>query len=136
VARVVMPEWVVPAFDEVAAVRRSAAGAVMGEPNWLAIARSLDWVAGIEPMTPLTGFRDGPSLPRTLAERLCAYELLTGRPAADADFERLGYVPLAPDEGLVDLDYAGGVWHALAWLLGEAQHEPGARYRVRRTAGA
>ena len=60
--------------------------------------------------------------------------LLAGR-RRDADYERLGYVPLAPDEGLMDTDYAGGVWHALAWLLGESQHEPGARYRVRRAAG-
>lgn len=134
-AHAVMPEWVVPAFDQVAAVRRSATGDALSEATWLGIARALDWVAGIEPVAPLTLFRDEPSLPRVLAERLCAYELLTGRPAADADYERLGYVPLAPDEGLMDADYAGGVWHALAWLLGESQHEPGLRYQVRRAAG-
>ena len=130
-----MPDWVMPAFDEVAAVRRSATGSALGEPSWLAIGRTLDWVAGIEPMTPLTGFRDEPSRPRATAERLCAYELLTGRPAADADYERLGYVPLAADEGLMDTEYAGGVWHALAWLLGESRHQPGLRYQVRRVAG-
>jgi hypothetical protein len=134
-ARVVLPEWVVPAFDQVAGVRRSATGTALREPSWLGIARALDWVAGIELVTPLTVFRDEPSLPRTLAERLCAYELMTGRPVPDADYERLGYVPLAPDEGLMDPQYAGGVWHVLAWLLGESQHQPGLRYQVRRVAG-
>jgi hypothetical protein len=95
----------------------------------------LDWVAGIEPVTPLTRFRDEPVVVRVLAERLCAFELLTGRPAADSDYERLGYMPLAPEASLMDTDYAGGVWETLTWLLGESQHEPGARFRVRRAAG-
>ena len=112
VAHAVMPEWVVPAFDQVAAVRRSASDAELSELTWVGIARTLDWVAGIEPETPLTLSRDEPTLPRTLAERLCAWELLTGRPAADADYERLGYVPLAPDESLMDRDYASAVGDA------------------------
>lgn len=54
---------------------------------------------------------------------------------ADVEYEQLGYVPLAPDDMLMDLEYAGGVWHALAWLLGEESEPPGVQHRVRRAAG-
>jgi hypothetical protein len=129
-----MPEWVVPTFDEVVAVRRSAVAALR-KANGLGTVRALDWVASVEPVTPLTGFRDAPAMPRVLAERLCAWESLTGRPVADADYERLGYEPLAPDEALMDREYAGGVWHALAWLLGEEREPPSVLYQARRAAG-
>ena len=63
------------------------------------------------------------------------YELVTGRPAVDADYERLGDVPLAPDEAHMDPAYASGVWETLTWLLGESQHAPGLRFRRGDAAG-
>lgn len=54
---------------------------------------------------------------------------------ADGEYEQLGYLPLAPDEALIDREYAGGVWHALAWLLGEEREPPGVQHQVRRAAG-
>ena len=134
-ARAVMPEWVVPSFEAVASVRHSAAGAAVGDGSWRGIAQALDWVAGIEPVAPLTGYRDEPLRVRVLAECLCAYELVTGRPAVDADYERLGDVPLAPDEAHMDPAYASGVWETLTWLLGESQHAPGLRFRRGDAAG-
>jgi hypothetical protein len=53
----------------------------------------------------------------------------------DVEYERLGYLPLAPHHELMDQEYAGGVWHALAWLLGEEGRPPDVEFRVRRAAG-
>lgn len=129
-----MPDWAVPAFEEVAAMRRSA-GAATGDSHELGIMRALDWAAGVYPVTPLTGFRDAPTLPRAMAERLCAYELVTGRAAADEEYERFGYLPLAPEETLMNPANGGGVWEALTWLLGESDHVPGSRFRSGGVAG-
>lgn len=84
---------------------------------------------------PLTMYQVEPAQLRFQAERLCAYELLTSRPATDAEYEELGYVPLAPDPSVLSPEYGGGVWEALTWLLGESDGAPGLRYRRRRVAG-
>jgi hypothetical protein len=129
-----LPGWVVPAFAEVAAVRRAAAGEETQVASWLAVGRALDWVGGVVEVAPLTMYRVEPAQLRVQAERLCAYELLTGRPAADAEYAELGYVPLAPDPLVISPDYGGGVWETLTWLLGESDHAPGLQYRLRRGA--
>ena len=127
--RAELPGWVVPAFAEVAAVRRAVAGEETREAGSLAIGRALDWVAGVVEIAPLTMYRAEPARSRVEAERLCAYELLTSRPATDAEYEQLGYVPLAPDPSVTSPQYGGGIWEALTWLLGESDHAPGLQYR-------
>lgn len=90
-----MPAWVVPVRNRVAEVQHeSMIGTTLRGPGWLGVARTFNWVAGVQLLPPLTSYEDGPSVRRATAERLCAWELLTGRPAADAEYERLGCLPL------------------------------------------
>ena len=128
--RAELPGWVVPAFAEVAAVRRAVAGGEeTPEDSSLAVGRALDWVAGVVEIAPLTMYQAEPARSRVEAERLCAYELLTSRSATDAEYGQLGYVPLAPHPSVTSPQYGGGIWEALTWLLGESDHAPGLQYR-------
>lgn len=136
----VLPRWVLPSANDVSRVRdRSRAYVVAEAPNGvlhepppdLGIMLAIDWVAGSAPASPLTVLLDAPLPRRVVVERLLAYELMVGRPVPDSEYERYGYAPLYPNEKFADVRYAGGVWHALEWLLGETEREPGIRYEYR-----
>ena len=136
----VLPGWVLPPDADVSRVRERSRAYVVDEavdgvlhepPPDLGIMLAIDWVAGLSPVSPLTVLLDAPLPRRVVVERLLAFELMSGRPVSDAEYERYGYAPLYPNDKFADVRYAGGVWHALEWLLGETEHEPGIRYEYR-----
>lgn len=136
----VLPGWVLPPSDQVRRVRDRARadviasavdGVVTGLPPDLGIMCAIDWVAGVAQASPLTVLVDAPLPRRVVVERLLAFELLVGRPVPDSEYERYGYAPLYPNDKFADVRYAGGVYDALQWLIGETRHEPGIRYEYR-----
>lgn len=136
----VLPGWALPPVDRVTAVRDRAAvevvasavdGVVRELSTELGIVTAIEWVGGRLQATPLTVELDAPLPRRVVVERLLAWELMSGRPVPDAEYERYGYEPLRPNDAYLNAQYAGGVWHALEWLLGETEHEPGIRYVYR-----
>lgn len=133
-----MPAWIAPPVEQVAAVRAAAVAGieaeavdgVVGPVHDLGIWCAVQWVAGELEASPLSMTLDAPRPRRVVVERLLAFEVLTGRVCTE-EYERYGYEPLAPSERFGTADYAGGVWHTLAWLLGEETSLPGLRYTYR-----